>query len=191
MLRHQGQRGARRQRARRVRPRTVLAGVLPRARHWRPAAALGSTAAAPEQLSARARVLGPLEAGDAADVDHLLHLAERAPPRALGRAPRQVRARDGRLPLGEGARPAEDGAAAAPRLRVVEVGSPDRGHEVRRVVVRGGAAQHALGNQLLGHGDGITVLGKFVGRQDVLEDVVPEVEAGTRLPLCGVLEKLV
>ena len=50
---------------------------------------------------------------------------------------------------------------------------------------------HPLGYQLLRHGHRVAGLGELVGRQDVLQDVVPEVETGARLPLCCVLKKLV
>ena len=50
---------------------------------------------------------------------------------------------------------------------------------------------HPLCYQLLRHSHGITVLGKLVGGEDVLQDVVPEVEAGTGFPLSGVLKELV
>ena len=52
-------------------------------------------------------------------------------------------------------------------------------------------ANHPLCYELLRHGHAITVLGKLVGCQDVLQDVVPEVETRTGLPLCCVLKKLV
>jgi hypothetical protein len=58
------------------------------------------------------------------------------------------------------------------RLGAVEVATPEGGGENVGAVVRGRVPDHALGEELLGHGYGVDGGSELLGRQNVLQNVV-------------------